>query len=257
MRFLPALVVVALGCGGCGGRASHPPDAAPRADALTIPDAAVIDATPPVRCLAPGADAGAPGRAKIYLVFDGVSLGAALFDDAVMNLSRSLAMNADIPPYRAMDVDRDTQIAAIVATLRTILAPWDVEVVTVRPATPPYMMVTFGGDAVTLVGGPVDALTRTDCGGDTTNDVALVFDGAGPSPIDVANLAASLVARGVGVSPSAVAGDCTCTKDPACATGAPCAFGTSVATQPATRCNGAGATQDEQDLMGVAFGCAR
>jgi hypothetical protein len=252
MRIRAAVIV--LIAGACGSGSTGKPDGAVAADAPPPIDAAVIDAVPPVHCALPPADGGVR-NGRIYLAFDGVSLIPSGFDDASVNRSRAITMAVDVPPYLAGAPDRDAQIAVIVSTLGQIFAPWDVEVVTTRPATPPYVMVVFGGDATTIIGGGGMGTTPGDCTGEATNDVALVFDSAGPTPIDVANLAARLIALDVGLSASKLAGDCTCQNDPVCITGMPCTFGTDVPIGIG-KCAQAGSSQDEQDHLAATWGCA-
>ncbi len=126
-----------------------------------------------------GASACRTGPVLLWLDFEGAGVVNAPVDDsAAMPVQSSLApSSAVIPPFDsttiAPKVARADAIASIVDRVRTLFAPFAVDIVTARPAAPPYTRVLVGGTAAALGVTSVEAgLARVDCGNLTDGDVA-------------------------------------------------------------------------------------
>lgn len=85
------------------------------------------------------------GTAKNHVLFvqtEGVELhpGPA---DATINQTPLVASTTALAPFADGAADRADRIAAVVGELRTILAPYDIELATVRPATGAYHQIVL------------------------------------------------------------------------------------------------------------------
>jgi hypothetical protein len=116
----------------------------------------------------------------LYLGFDGAALSPGL-DDATVNQSSLVSGSAvALPPFTgtvgAPRVSSAAAQRAVVDRVRTLLLPYDVDVVDERPASGPYAMVVVGGSAA-LLGEPAGegGLARLDCSAATPSPVAFVF----------------------------------------------------------------------------------
>src|SRR6267142_6748504 len=85
----------------------------------------------------------ASGAHVYFLNFDGQALTSGA-DDPAANRSSLLGTSVTLPAYIAGDVARATKIQAIVSEVDAILAPYDVAVVTTRPASGSYDMLVAG-----------------------------------------------------------------------------------------------------------------
>jgi Matrixin len=122
------------------------------------------------------------GPVTLWLDFEGAGVVHAASDNsAAMPVQSVLApTSAVIPPFSwtaiAPKVTRTQAIAAIVDRVRTIMRPYAVDVVTARPAAPPYTRVLIGGTAAALGASTTEAgLARLDCGNFTDADVTYDF----------------------------------------------------------------------------------
>jgi Bacterial Ig domain len=122
------------------------------------------------------------GPVTLWLDFEGAGVVHAAADDsAAMPVASSLApSNVVVPPFSsdavAPLVTRDQAIVAVVDRVRTIVKPFDVDVVTARPAATPYTRIFVGGDSTTLGVSTFElGLARVDCGNTTDADVAFDF----------------------------------------------------------------------------------
>jgi len=122
------------------------------------------------------------GPVTLWLDFEGAGVVHAAGDDsAAMPVASSLApTNAVVPPFDASaiapKVSRDQAIASIVDRVRTIVKPFDVDVVTARPNATPYTRILVGGTTAALGVSATEAgLARLDCGNLTDGDVAYDF----------------------------------------------------------------------------------
>jgi hypothetical protein len=239
-------------CAACGSSGAATPDAdLPDAfcAARTIPDGA------PGECIAP---AGAPvgGSHVIYLNFEGGTIYPGN-DDATNNVSSQPNVTTMIPPFLAFDADRDARIAKVVALVTETFAPFDVAIVTTRPAAGPYAMVMFGGSgpdvgvAVTLFG-----VAPFNCG-QIPNAVTFVFDTA--SDPEVAHrVAVTTVLETYAMEPTITRGDCTCVDgtfcdlSPTCGT---CTLSHTAMLRLRSMCGGDNQVIDEPVRLDVLFGC--
>ena len=98
---------------------------------------------------------GVPGAARaalagahvLFLDFEGGSVAQAAADDAVAG--RSEVGGGDVPPFDgaivAPDVAREAAIAVVADRVRTLYAPFDLDVTRVRPSSGDYAAVVVGG----------------------------------------------------------------------------------------------------------------
>ncbi len=214
MLFLSCLI----GCGGGDGA-----------------DGATADAAPPV-------DFPPPVPHQLFLQFEGQTLTPSSSDNALINATVDIDAVRTIPAFDVGAADRDTKIAAVVAAVTEILAPYNVDVVTARPAAGPYDMIVIGGTG-TDVGeaAGVPAIFAPDCRAAVSSNVGLVFTQLNGSE----SLAVRIVGEFGsyhGVPLSNVVGDCMCIAE-----SGNCSY-------PNTRCTigGAGTTALGSDNCGVA-----
>jgi hypothetical protein len=133
----------------------------------------------------------------IFLNFEGVGLSLAATSDALANRINWFNNNVTIPRFRANDANRATMISDITRLARANLAQFPVTIVTTRPATGPYIMVTFGG-ARSLFNTTFPAVTGLNCGDTTKSSVGWIADDV--TAQQGANLVVSVAAIGVGLT---------------------------------------------------------
>ena len=244
-------------------------------DNLVLPDAGGADAIAldaAASCPAPPAPL-APGRSKVYLNTEGVTLSkvgvSCSIDDAQTNCTSLIAQDQTVvPPFLPGVATRQPYIDQIVTDAQGILAPYSIDIVTTRPATGSYQMVVLGGDAVSITGGcpGCSAISLFRCT-PSFNVVDLMFDGGTVLPQTEANYANTLVGD-IGILSGLVAsvepGDCMCRFDTPCisdmAVTTPCTFGSNEQTTVSTDGNGTPencgrATEDEPALLEASLGC--
>ena len=150
-----AVLVVTLAC-SAGGASPDGPGAIP--DARLAADAGPADARPPD---GPVPDAQPADAARmdanlnpriVYINFDGVTLtGTIATDDATQNLSRLVAngQTRDLPASFYTQAERDQLLAALNVTY----LPYNVNLVTTRPASGTYdMVIVYECDLSSLCG---------------------------------------------------------------------------------------------------------
>ncbi|MGE0397865.1 MAG: hypothetical protein AB7T06_14175 [Kofleriaceae bacterium] len=211
-----------------------------------LPDAAPVD-TGPV-CLATQAR-------SVYLNFEGQALTRATTSDATQNQAAWMnKANGTAPAFRAGSGTRATDITQITNGITTALAGLNVNVVTTRPATGPYMMIVFGGTANNVGSNYGGAVQKLDCGNTVASDVAWVADAVTPNQ-RVINFALGAIGFGVGMTATNNTNDCMCGWDNACnQTTNQCTFGTAINTDPgANQTCPNQATQNEQQSIQQAF----
>lgn len=182
--FLSLSLVVACGDNGGGG------------------DGGEVDASPAL-------DARAAGTTTLFLNFDGATLTKGFPDDPVNNISSLIRPPGHtVPPWRDGVAARDASIATITAGARAILAPYDVNVVTTRPAAGPYEMIMFGGHARDLFGaGPIDVFGSGQCAGGSV--VSYVTESVTDDEV-AASLAVGVLANTRFIPITTRRGDCLC-----------------------------------------------
>jgi hypothetical protein len=106
-------------------------------------------------CVDDGSEAGADAAIEealaaphlVYLVFDGLSVTTGSSDDPAGNVSQNLPAPFTAPPFFSDESNRVEKLALIADGARTILAAYNIEVVTERPATGDYDMIVLGGQS--------------------------------------------------------------------------------------------------------------
>jgi len=178
-----------------------------------LPDAGVIDGPPSPYCQT-SAQPTDTGTYTVYLNFDGVTLTQGA-EDASQNTSSVIANAGTIPPLLDGVPGRNTVIVATAAGVEQVLSPFDVAVVTTRPATGPYQMIVFGGVG-TLLGVP-DTPSRylIDCASGPASQIGFVFDKGG-SAETMASLAIAGIGTAASIPSTNVAQSCMCVVGTEC-----------------------------------------
>jgi hypothetical protein len=194
-----------------------------------------------------------PSGAHVYfLQFEGQALTPGA-DNPTANVSQLVSQSVTIPPYLSGDAQRASKVQGIVAEVSTLLAPFDIAIVTSRPSTGAYDMLVAGGQSQ-AAGFPAGlfGVAPTDCV-TTGHHVSLLFDPAVGH--DAARQIVSALGETHAVPSSTAANDCMC-DGTGCASGltASCSIG-----GPGTPVSGnascaAGSTMDERQLFTAAFG---
>lgn len=229
-----ALCAIALAaCGGDGTNAAV--DAGPRADAAPA-------------CPAPTTPL-STGTHTLFLSFEGVTITLGDCDDALTNCSSLVTESSTaIPAFT--NAARATTIAAMVTEA---LAPFSVNVVTTRPTTGTYRMVSIGGDSSHVV--MVDGLVAVKpvCDATKTSGIAFVLEEDDElADRGYADIIAGAFGRLVGLVPSTRSGDCMCMQQ-TCNHQQTCTFGTSSGAVIGNACMRT--TQNEQQHLIDAVGC--
>jgi hypothetical protein len=215
-----------------------------------------IDSAPDAfrACQAPATDA----NAAMYTLFintEGASLVTGSCDDARTNCTRIITADQVVPPFLNGDATRQENIDQIVAAVRTVLAPFSVDVVTTRPASGDYYMSVIGGDSMTITGNAgVLSLAPATCNSQDRDSIDLVFDFGFASNQRYANSILSDFGAMLGLPATTKVKDCMC-RENGCAdpTNAPCTFGQGVPVGTANPCGVA--TSDEQTTLEERVGC--
>jgi hypothetical protein len=239
MKYCAALLVILAACGNDGSGDSS--DAGPRADA-------------PPSCPAPSTPLAA-GMHELYLSFDGVTLTLGDCDDAKTNCTSLIASGSEVVPQFLMGQGtRATRITTITGMVQEALAPFSVDVVTTRPASGSYWMVSVGG-APTLVSGSPDPLMamKPVCDAANKNSIALVFEQDSEfTDRAYADSIAGAFGRLAGLLPISKNGDCMCTTA-TCTHGQACTWSTGAVPAAGNACSRT--SQNEHLLMIDAVGC--
>jgi hypothetical protein len=207
-------------------------------------------------------DARPPPRVVLYLAFDGVTLHPGSFSDSWTETTSVLDADMTLPPYLDGHADRQARIDAIVAETGVRLAPFDVEIVTTRPAAPPFFEIVFTGNS-SLLGAPpgVGGMAPFDCDRDQPTPIGFQFMSAMTAdrygPRARANWVLTMLGAAYRVPFTKLRHDCMCwigsvcenADEVACQIGG---SGTPVETEYA--CEGAPATIDERALLEAALG---
>jgi hypothetical protein len=236
--WLAALVVLSACSDGGGGSTG---DAGPRADA-------------PPSCPAPATPLAA-GSHTLFVSFEGVTLTLGDCDDAKTNCSSLVAQASTmVPPFLAGQGTRAGRITTIVGMAKEALAPFSVDVVTTRPASGSYWMVSVGG-ATTLVSGTPDSLmaVKPVCDATNTSSIALIFEQDTEfGDRAYADSIAGAFGRLAGLLPISKNGDCMCTAA-TCTHGQVCTWSTGAVPAAGNACSRT--SQNEHLLLIDAVGC--
>jgi hypothetical protein len=235
---------ILVGLVACGGDEQHVSiDAPPRPDA-------------PPSC-PPVAEPLAAGTFKLFLSFEGTPITFGDCDDSHTNCSSLVAAaSTAVPSFLDGDAARASHISSITSMVQDALAPFSVDVVTTRPASGNYWMVSIGGasDAVTGTSGLVLA-AKDVCEATNKNSIAFVFEQEASldTPDRVyANTVAAAFGRLLGLVPTQSSRDCMCIGA-TCAQTQLCTWGTGTLPESGNSCNRT--TQNEQLLLMDAIGC--
>jgi hypothetical protein len=230
------------------------PDAQPAPDAVTdagtAEDATSVDGSA-LECT-PFPDAGRATN-TVYLNFEGAEIVPGPMTNAPTNEVAFIQQRERIAPYIERDANRTQRISTIVGYVGGIFAPFDLDIVTMRPAQGPYTMIVFGGRPMQLNLPGVLAVTDTDCGDLIPSNIGFVFEEAATFPdVLAANMAIAEVGFFVGMSATPRRGDCMNFQEPAL--DGLCTF-SETATAAMGSCLMPGALQNEPRELSAAFGC--
>jgi hypothetical protein len=195
----------------------------------------------------------ATGAHTLFLQFEGQALSPGV-DDPAANRSSLLSGSVAIPAYLAGDPQRAAKLQALVAETASILAPYDILLVTSRPASGSYDMVVAGGLSAQagLPSGLLGA-APVDCSAGAVH-LSLLFDLAVGH--DAARQIVDALGSGHAVPASTAVADCMC-AGAGCPVGltAPCTIGgAGTPVAPGSACAGAATSMDEAALFRAAFG---
>jgi len=117
------------------------------------------------------------GTTTLFLNFDGAAVTKAAGVSSA-HTDTSFLCGATIGAFQhaILGADRATVIADLVQRVQRLFDPFDLQVVTSRPAAPPYHMVLIGGtpDACGFPAG-YSGMAPLDCANAVSTDLALVF----------------------------------------------------------------------------------
>lgn len=232
---------IIVGCGGEEKPVSN--DARPRPDA-------------PPSC-PPAAQPLATGTFKLFVSFEGVTVKLGDCDDSRTNCSALVTQASTVvPSFLSGDAARASHISTIVGMAQDALAPFSVDVVTTRPASGNYWMVSVGGtsDAITGVADKLLAV-KPVCDAMNKNGIAFVFEQ--DATLDTPDRAYADTIAGafghlVGLVPTRSARDCMCVSS-TCAHTQACTWGTATLPEAGNSCDRT--MQNEQLLLMDSIGC--
>ena len=247
---------VALACLGCGDDNAATPDSAVAADAA--PDAPLPDASP--YCQAPANDAN-QGHIVIFLNYEGVQLhpcsGAGCPDPTMDKTPLISGDGGVVPPFDSTIASRQQYLDQVTQAVQQAMAPYDVQIVTTRPASGPYAMIAFGGTCTAVSGMSCPNVAAIGPGGICTMpwspQVALVFDTSGIPAVFASNLALFNIGTMVGLSCSTQQGNCI-----NCQGGSgngQCMFTGNSTVDTQFACTGVGTTEDQLLMLKQKLGC--
>lgn len=257
-----APVILSSFFAACGDDGNNPP-----------PDAAAPDAAPDAPPAFDCETSPATGTHKVFLQFEGATLSPAEISDATQDLSALISGDdpATIPAWRADDPEREAHIQAVVCSLRETLFPYDVEVVTTRPASGEYEMIVIGGRGTDLgydmpEGAVLLANAATPCErGTNPREVSWVaeFPSLGElqqTPIETANMAAYTLGINGLLNFSTGTTNCMCHpfSIPPCERDQTCAFSEgSQIPEDGHVCDEGPATEDQVEKLETRYGARR
>jgi hypothetical protein len=146
-------------------------------------------------------------------------------DDEETGMGPLLSGSVSIPAYLAGDAQRAAKIQTIVDEIKAILAPYDIAIVTSRPASGAYDMLVAGGTSEQAgLSAGLPGVAVVDCTAALPRHVSLLFD------LSTGHNAARQIIGSLGVShrisASTSGTDCMCIADSGCsALAAACTLG--------------------------------
>lgn len=194
----------------------------------------------------------------VYLNFDGVTLTDAGASDATQNRVSWMMGRASgtVTPFQQGNANRAQIITDITTGVRTGLSQFPVTVVTQRPATGPYVMIVYGGDAQSIGSNFGFAVNELDCDESEKSDVAWISNNY-TTTLRHVNTTLGAIGFGLGLTGTSNVNDCmcgwanNCNKDHSQL----CTLSANITRDPnaSQLCNGAGATQNEVAAFNKAF----
>lgn len=151
----------------------------------------------------------------VYLVFDGVALTNGT-DDPAGNVSGILNIPYTVPAFIADDSQRVARLGLITDAVRSVVAPYNIEVVTERPSSGPYDMIVFGGNSLDAgFSSSFDATIANACD-DSGVDTGFIFEFGFFESNRYASKAVAEIGLINGLPYVDVNGDCLCWAGPNC-----------------------------------------
>ena len=243
-----SLATVLFGCGPDNGTGTpHLPDLVMAASSTDGPQSFPDASGPP-----------ATGHV-VYLNFGGQGITAGAADDPVNNVSLTATHDGTIRAWQQGFADQKMSEDDITSSLIGVLAPYNIRIVTTRPATPGYDMIVFGGFASAIVDGVADdttfSIAPNDCS-TTSPNVGFIFDVAWLDAIDIADNAVAMIGLVNDIPATVDNGDCMCFSGSTCDFIAkPCTFGKNAQITTAhPQCENAAGRFDEAARFLMTFG---
>lgn len=207
--------------------------------------------------LAPDARVPAPAKTHtLYVHTDGIMLLPGE-DDATNNRSSIAAQAVSLAPYLVGEPQRQALIDGVVMQVKSIVAPYDIEVVTVRPASGDYSMMVMTDDSAQVLGlAPgMAAITRSSCN-QRSSPVSFAF--GYPGRDYAARNAIAMFADQAAIPLSTKPGDCMCFASSVCTQVGPCTIGgPGTPIDQSAGCTTGEPTMDEAAMFLAVFGPRR
>ncbi len=191
----------------------------------------------------------------LFLQFEGQTVNPGA-DDPVANTSSEVVSTVTLGKFEPGAANRAADIAAIVADLTHVLAPFHFDVVTTRPTSGAYDMVIISSDSASKIGLPTSSVgaVPVTCASQGAPTLGFLF-ATGLTMHTIAAYSLAMAAQQHGIPFSKVANDCMCYADAACTFSAACTIGGAGTAIDSTDypCGPTG-TMNEQALFLAAYG---
>ena len=184
----------------------------------------------------------------VFLNFGGVTLEAG-DADATTNTATFFDVETVVPAYPGPDQD------LIMTATQTLLAPYNVDLATTRPATGPYLMIVFTGTGPSLGYPSITGVAPLVCGPANASQVGLEFTFDGWTSVDHANDIAVMIGGALEIPFTTKPHDCMCWIASTCLFHSACTFGGADTPVDTTdSCSGAPGSINENALFISALG---
>ena len=193
----------------------------------------------------------------VYLNFEGQTLQRANVSDATLNRASWLnKASGTATPFQQGVGTRAQIITDITTGVRAALSQFPVTVVTTRPATGPYVMIVYGGNAQDVGSDYGFAVNELDCNESEKSDVAWISNNY-TTTLRHVNTTLGAIGFGLGLTATNDVNDCMCGWANGCIKDHSqlCTLSTNIARDPNAQqtCQGVGATQNEVAAFTAAF----
>ncbi len=193
----------------------------------------------------------------VYLNFEGQTLMDAVASDATLNRASWLnKASGTATPFQQGVGNRAQIIADITTGVRGALSQFPITVVTTRPATGPYVMIVYGGNATDVGSNYGFAVNELDCNESEKSDVAWISNNY-TTTLRHVNTTLGAIGFGLGLTATNDVNDCMCGWANGCVKDHSqlCTLNTNIARDPGAQqtCQGVGATQNEVAAFTAAF----